>query len=225
MKNDKIFYTIMVGFLLAAAVFIYLGLSADQPSPAPDPDPLATENKPENNMNNDIPQAVLSLAQELSTSTAVKMETTYGPIELELYPQTPITTANFIHLARKGYYDGVLFHRVIEGFMIQGGDPNTREGEVYTFGSGGPGYRIPDEFVPELSNQPGTIAMANAGPDTGGSQFFINTVDNSRLDNRHTVFGEVTAGLDTVKAIEQTTTDSNDLPLEPAEILSIELLD
>jgi len=128
----------------------------------------------------------------------VKMETARGDIELELYPQhAPKTVNNFVFLAQEGFYDGVTFHRVIANFMIQGGDPTGT-------GRGGPGYRFEDEFAGNpLKHETGVISMANAGPNTNGSQFFITHAPQPHLDGRHTVFGKVVKGQDVVNAIRQ----------------------
>ena len=114
----------------------------------------------------------------------VKLETNMGIIVIALAPDMPITAGNFETLVKKGYYDGVIFHRVISGFMIQGGDPTGT-------GRGGPGYAIKDEFSASNRNNRGTISMANAGPEHGGSQFFINLIDNNFLDGKHPVFGKL----------------------------------
>ena len=126
------------------------------------------------------------------------VETNQGVIELELYPQyAPVTVNNFVFLAREGFYDGVSFHRVIPNFVIQGGDPTGT-------GRGGPGYRFTDEFEGNpLKHETGVISMANAGPNTNGSQFFITHSPQSHLDGRHTVFGKVTDGQNVVDAIKQ----------------------
>jgi cyclophilin family peptidyl-prolyl cis-trans isomerase len=126
------------------------------------------------------------------------LETNRGPIVMQLYAaQTPRTVNNFVCLAEDGYYDGVTFHRVIENFMIQGGDPTGT-------GRGGPGYNFKDEFDPKLKHdRPGVLSMANAGPNTNGSQFFITHVPTPWLDGKHTVFGQVISGQDVVNAIEQ----------------------
>jgi peptidylprolyl isomerase len=145
-------------------------------------------------------------------TTKVKLETNYGNITLALYGNMPITTGNFVKLVDKGFYDGTIFHRVINNFMIQGGDP---EGT----GMGGPGYEIKDEFKGEQKNNRGTIAMANAGPNTGGSQFFINLVDNNYLDGKHPVFGKVVEGMDVVDKIAKVKTNSQDKPLVPVKII------
>ena len=126
----------------------------------------------------------------------ITVHTSAGDIDATLYAtQTPLTCANFLNLASRGYYDNVAFHRVIEGFMLQGGDPTET-------GRGGPGYKFADEFHPELRHRsPGVFSMANAGPGTNGSQFFITTAATPFLDNRHSVFGQVTNGLDVVEKI------------------------
>src|SRR3989440_1179463 len=149
-------------------------------------------------------------------STA-NMHTTHGTIALELFDDdAPKTVENFRKLAGDGFYDGVIFHRVIPDFMIQGGDPQGT-------GTGGPGYTFADE-INQHKVVRGAIAMANAGPNTNGSQFFIVTTDAAPwLDGKHTVFGRVTDGMDTVDKIEATPTGAQDRPLEPPVIESIEL--
>lgn len=126
------------------------------------------------------------------------LKTDKGEIQLDLHAdKTPLTVANFVNLAQRGYYDGVTFHRVIADFMIQGGDPTGT-------GRGGPGYRFEDEFDPDLRHDgPGVLSMANAGPGTNGSQFFITHGATPHLDDHHTVFGRVTAGQDVVDSIAQ----------------------
>ncbi len=127
--------------------------------------------------------------------TAV-IETPKGTIKFELKEsEAPITTKNFIDLAQKGFYNGLTFHRVIRGFMIQGGDPN---GD----GRGGPGYTIKDEFSPKLKHTKGAVSMANAGPNTGGSQFFITEAPQPHLDGKHSVFGQIIEGQDVVEKIK-----------------------
>ncbi len=145
------------------------------------------------------------------------MNTTKGPIALELFDEdAPETVANFRKLAGDGFYDGVIFHRVIRDFMIQGGCP---EGT----GTGGPGYTFKDE-INDHKIVRGALAMANAGPNTNGSQFFIVTTDSAPwLDGKHTVFGQVTDGMDTVDTIEGLQTDGRDRPVEAPVIESIEL--
>ena len=136
-------------------------------------------------------------------------ETNKGTFEIELFEdKTPVTTKNFIDLAQKGFYDGVIFHRVIDGFMMQGGDP---EGT----GMGGPGYTIEDEFLPELTfDGEGILAMANTGrPHTGGSQFFITLGKTEWLNGKHTIFGKVIKGMEVVREIGHTQTDFQDRPV------------
>ncbi len=149
-------------------------------------------------------------------STA-NMNTTHGTIALELFDEdAPKTVENFRKLAADHFYDGIIFHRVISDFMIQGGCPQGT-------GTGGPGYTFADE-INDHKIVRGALAMANAGPDTNGSQFFIVTTDSAPwLDGKHTVFGRVTAGMETVDAIEGLDTDGRDRPVEPPVIESIEL--
>ena len=160
--------------------------------------------------------------------TTVILHTNVGDIRLRMYDDMPVTAGNFVELAKKGFYDGVIFHRVIEGFMIQGGDPTGT-------GCGGPGYEIQDEFVKGHSNVRGTISMANTGrPNSGGSQFFINTADNKYLDwddmrtpSKHPVFGECEdeESYRVVLTIERTETDYNDRPVEEKKIIKAEVIE
>ncbi len=142
----------------------------------------------------------------------VRLETNMGNITIALAPDMPITAGNFETLVKKGYYNGVIFHRIIDGFMLQGGDPTGT-------GRGGPGYVIKDEFTAHNRNDRGTISMANAGANTGGSQFFINLVNNNFLDSKHPVFGNVVEGMDVVDAIGKVKTDTNDRPLQNVTII------
>ena len=152
------------------------------------------------------------------------LETNKGVVEIELYDDSmPITAGNFTKLVEEGFYDGIKFHRVIDGFMVQGGDPNTLTDDIFKYGQGGPGYSIPDEHIEGelLTNVRGTISMANSGPNSGGSQFFINLVDNTNLDfnkpplsSRHPVFGRVVSGMDVVDAISVVETGPSNFPVE-----------
>ncbi|MBR9859831.1 peptidylprolyl isomerase [bacterium] len=165
---------------------------------------------------------LFGISASARAQTEVMFFTNYGNFIVELNDSlAPITAGNFKDLVEQKYYDGVIFHRVIDNFMIQGGDPTGT-------GSGGPGYTIPDEFHPSLSNVQRTISMANSGPNTGGSQFFINLVNNTYLDynkmpfsSRHAVFGEVTSGFDIVQTIGKVQTNSSDRPLEDVVMDSI----
>ena len=139
----------------------------------------------------------------------VTIETNHGTITAEMFSDlAPKTAGNFIELAKKGYYDGIIFHRVIEGFMLQGGDPTGT-------GTGGPGYTIPDEFGAGLSHtEAGIFSMANAGPNSGGSQFFITLAPTGWLDGKHAIFGKVTEGMDVVNTIGQIQTGMGDRPVD-----------
>ena len=139
----------------------------------------------------------------------VTIETNHGTIVAEMFMDAaPKTAGNFIELAKKGYYDGIIFHRVIDGFMLQGGDPTGT-------GRGGPGYTIPDEFGAGLAHtEAGLFSMANSGPNTGGSQFFITLAATPWLDGKHAIFGKVTVGLDVVKAIGKLKVGPGDRPVE-----------
>ncbi len=144
--------------------------------------------------------------------TTVLLQTTLGDIRIELFDDAmPITAGNFRKLVEKGFYNGVVFHRVIPGFMIQGGDPTGT-------GMGGPGYSIKDELPATNRNSRGTISMANAGPNTGGSQFFINVVDNQRLDPKHPAFGKVVAGMEVADAISRVPRNRQDRPNQDVAI-------
>jgi len=151
--------------------------------------------------------------------TSATLHTSEGPIELQLHAEdAPKTVENFVKLSREGFYEGVIFHRVIPDFMIQGGDPTGT-------GTGGPGYQFEDEFNQHQVER-GALAMANAGPNTNGSQFFIVTVEAAPwLDGKHTVFGRVTSGMDVVDRISQVDRDANDRPREPVTIERVELSD
>ena len=151
--------------------------------------------------------------------SAATLHTNHGAIEVELFDDdAPKTVENFRKLAGDGFYEGVVFHRVIPDFMIQGGDPTGT-------GMGGPGYTFEDEFNDHKVER-GALAMANAGPNTNGSQFFIVTTTAAPwLDGKHTVFGKVTDGMDAVDSIEKSDTDANDKPREPAVIERVELVE
>ena len=155
--------------------------------------------------------------QTISKKNSVaKFETSKGDFTIELFEdKAPITTKNFIDLVNKKFYDGLIFHRVISDFMIQGGDPQGN-------GTGGPGYKIKDEFSPDLKHDaPGILSMANAGPNTGGSQFFITLGPTPHLDKKHAVFGKVITGLDVVQTIGKVKTGANDKPVEDVVVKKI----
>ncbi len=154
-----------------------------------------------------------------NNSVKIQLETTEGKIVIALYDKMPVTAGNFKKLVEEGFYDGVIFHRIIDGFMIQGGDPTGT-------GMGGPGYEIEDEFTGTSldENNKYTISMANAGPDTGGSQFFINLVNNNFLDGKHPVFGKVVEGMNVVDKIAKVKTNSQDKPLKDVKIIKATVL-
>ena len=178
----------------------------------------------------DFSNALIDVAS--MKTTQVTLGTNKGDIVLELFTEAmPITVENFLTLAQDGFYNDTKFHRVISGFMVQGGDPNSKGNDTSLYGQGGPGYSIEDEFVSGdlLTNTRGTIAMANTGqPNSGGSQFFINLVDNSFLDfdkqplsSKHPVFGRVVEGMEIVDEIAALPTAPGDVPLEPVVITTV----
>jgi peptidylprolyl isomerase len=151
------------------------------------------------------------------TGKKVLLKTSMGDITIELAEDMPTTAGNFEKLVAKGYYNGTIFHRIIAGFMIQGGDPTGT-------GCGGPGYAIKDEFGKANKNDKGTISMANAGPNTGGSQFFINLVNNNFLDKKHPVFGKVVSGIDVVEKMGKVRTAPGDRPVTEVKIITASVL-
>ncbi len=163
--------------------------------------------------------------KNMDTISQATLHTSMGDITIAFLPkQAPNTVANFIKLAQSGFYDGTKFHRVIKNFMDQGGDPLTKDdSKMAIWGTGGPGYQMSDEIGPTNSNLAGTIAMANSGPNTAGSQFFINAVDNPSLNSGYTVFGHVVAGMNVVLEINNTATDGRDRPLTPVVLTSVTL--
>lgn len=180
-------------------------------------------------MPKDVP--VTAPASQPSTSTSthetakddtivkIKIETTLGDIYADLYEaEAPKTVGNFVTLAKKGFYDGIIFHRVIPDFMIQTGDPTGT-------GMGGPGYQFKDEFSPKLRhNKEGVLSMANAGPNTNGSQFFITEVPTPFLDDKHAVFGQVTEGMDVVHKIARVPRDRQDKPIQKVAMNKVVVL-
>jgi cyclophilin family peptidyl-prolyl cis-trans isomerase len=184
-----------------------------------------------NNLNNDMNQEILKKYSQ------AEFQTSLGNFTIEFFnDKMPITVANFLTLAEDGYFDGIKFHRVIKNFMIQGGDPLTKDdNQPSLWGTGGPGYAIADEHVadPELSNVIGTISMANSGPNSGGSQFFINVADNTFLDfdkaplsSKHPVFGKVVEGMDVIEKISEVKTTQPgilDRPETPIVIKKVNL--
>ena len=197
-----------VSILVIVIALIVIGFAAFYKAPVSE----------ENNNN-----VINSPIKENTTNMKAIFNTNKGVIKLELYAdKTPKTVENFTKLAKEGFYDGTKFHRVIEDFMIQGGDPLTKEDSKQAmWGTGGPGYTFEDEIVSELSNIVGTISMANAGPNTNGSQFFINVGDNVFLDGKHAVFGEVVSGMEIVQSISKAAKNERDVPSEAVVVESI----
>lgn len=173
--------------------------------------------KSDNNSDNNI------VIPEDTTSMRAIIQTNQGEITLELFSSdAPKTVENFTKLAKEGFYNGTKFHRVIKGFMIQGGDPFTKDDSLQNqWGTGDPGYKFDDEIHANNKNNTVTIAMANSGPNTNGSQFFINVANNNSLDEKHTVFGKVVSGMEVVQAIENVATESSDRPVEVVIVESI----
>ena len=159
-----------------------------------------------------------AMSIDAAKSYTATLKTNHGEIIIELFASdAPATVNSFVFLARENFYDGVIFHRVIDGFMIQGGDPTGT-------GSGGPGYKFQDEFVPSITfAEPGLLAMANSGPGTNGSQFFITVTPTPHLNGKHTIFGKVTDGYDVALAISKLNTGPRDKPADPVVIESIDI--
>ncbi len=221
-----------IGILIALLLIILLGLSKlgnvdknKKTSQDADNVKITQENKEDNNKSE-----TKSMNESKEGDTIVVMKTNKGDITIELFTEDmPITAGNFLKLVKEDFYDGVKFHRVIDGFMIQGGDPLTKDDDKQNmWGTGGPGYAIEDEHVPGFSNLRGSISMANSGPSSGGSQFFINLVDNVNLDydkqpmtSKHPVFGKVIEGMNVVDTIGKVKTGPRDIPVEPVVIEDI----
>lgn len=209
---------IILGVLVITFILGIVWLGAKAPRTQVPTTPKATEQTTETQTQ----KPITTSPSTKPMSTAV-ITTNKGVITLELFEaRTPVTAENFKKLASEGFYNGTRFHRVIKGFMIQGGDPLSKDlGMQSRWGTGGPGYSFNDEITSENRNDVGTISMANAGPNTNGSQFFINTAPNNFLDTKHTVFGRVTSGMEVVTAIENTKTGAQDRPVEDMIIESI----
>ncbi len=225
MKGWKLILATLIGSALVLAALVYWQQSRGPAELLIDSEqtingPLTAEE-----------QEVINPVIENDMNPTAVFKTSMGVVEIELFAdQMPITTGNFISLAESGFYNGTKFHRVIEGFMIQGGDPNSKGNNESIYGTGGPDKNVQDEFVEGelLTNTRGTIAMANTGqPNSGGSQWFINLVDNTNLDfnkppftSKHPVFGRVVKGMDIVDAIGSVETKGGDIPVTPVVIES-----
>lgn len=216
-------------FFIVALIFLFSGCSQEADKLSTDEKNVGTQenqqaNKTNNNQMTENTSVTLhDLAQEYG---AAIIKTNLGDIKVKFYSEaSPVTVNNFLNLAKDGFYDNTRFHRVINDFMIQGGDPNSKDASKKNlWGTGDPGYKFNDEFNNEKLIR-GSLAMANSGPDTNGSQFFIVTAESTPwLDGKHTNFGEIIAGMDVVEKIEAGKTDARDCPLEDIIIESIELV-
>ena len=179
---------------------------------------------------NEAPAAPANLWAELGEEPMLKIKTTDGTMTVKLYAETPLHRDNFVKLARSGFYDGLLFHRIIKGFMIQGGDPFTKDStKIAQFGTGGPGYTIPAEIVAGKTHKKGALAAARRGDqvnpakESSGSQFYIVQDEEGckHLDGEYTIFGEVVDGLTVIDKIASERTDMRDRPIRKVEIISI----
>ena len=215
MKKEVILLLFIIGFIAVAYVLMLSGEKSIKKN-------MSTSKITEPTVTPTQKQFSSAPAMEIDVKksyTAV-IKTNKGDITVQLFTaDTPKTVNNFVFLARKNFYDGVIFHRVMKGFMIQGGDPDG-------IGTGGPGYAFADEFVPNrVFDKPGLLAMANSGPNTNGSQFFITVAQTPWLTGKHTIFGEVTKGMDVVKAIETVQTGEGDKPIQDVTISHIDILE
>ena len=232
---SKIFISVVlfVSLLLVGSLWYF---STNSPSIDPSTTSTSTLEVPVSATTTTSVSSLDSAKSTQATATTTQMDpnkkymyatlhTNKGDIEIQFNAtQTPNTVANFIKLAATGFYDGVKFHRVIKGFMIQGGDPLTKDdSQMARWGTGGPGYSFDDELTPGNKNDVGTIAMANSGPNTNGSQFFINVANNNFLDTKHVVFGKVVKGMDVVMAMSEVKTATSDRPVDPIVINSVTL--
>lgn len=218
--------------VIAAIALMSYVLITDKTDVSQDAAPVVITNIEQSQSRDTVDPLIESNTDSVSIETPAVQEqkimkaiftTNKGSFEVELLNDlAPKTVENFTTLAKSNFYDGVKFHRVIPGFMIQSGDPLSKDDEMSDrWGTGGPGYQFEDEIHVENKNVVGSLSMANAGPNTNGSQFFINTADNGFLDTKHTVFGNVVSGMDVVSAIESVETFPNDRPVEAVVIESI----
>ena len=224
-------YRLLCLFLVAAVV---AAGCRKEPKPAGEgPEPVAEQTAEETQKikpMNETPAVPADKWAELGEEPMLKIKTTDGTMTVKLYADTPLHRDNFVKLARTGFYDGLLFHRIIKGFMIQGGDPFTRDSsKIAQFGTGGPGYTIPAEIVPGKTHKKGALAAARRGDqvnparESSGSQFYIVQEPENcvHLDGEYTIFGEVVDGLDVVDKIASERTDLRDRPIRKVQILSI----
>jgi len=204
---------------LFVILLFLIGCGAEPPAEIQEPEEPVVQDEPpvEEETVEEVQEEEAPMEETIQGPKRVKLATTMGDIVIELAEDMPITAGNFEKLVSEGFYDGVVFHRIIKGFMIQGGDPTGT-------GRGGPGYDIQDEFTDNNKNNKGTLSMANSGPNTGGSQFFINLVNNNFLDDKHPVFGKVVEGQDVVDAMGKVPTGQQDRPVEEVKIITATLI-
>lgn len=224
--NDK-FIDILPVIGIVIAIIVVTGYNLNKKEEPKDPVSKVVQDLAQKKVENSSPEGNINQEKMNTQQTTIdlnkkyqaKFKTNYGEFTISLFAkETPITVNNFVTLARKKFYDGLIFHRVIPDFMIQGGDPDGN-------GTGGPGYTFKDETSPRKIVK-GSLAMANAGPNTNGSQFFIVTANETPwLDGRHTNFGEVVLGLDVVEKIGKVQTGQNDKPVKDVIINSIEIIE
>lgn len=222
-------------YILAALVLFAACKKPDNPQPAEGTEETTTEQAPETNnptttTMNEQPAAPADKWAELGEEPMLKIKTTDGTMTVKLYAETPLHRDNFVKLARSGFYNGLLFHRIIKGFMIQGGDPFTKDStKIAQFGTGGPGYTIPAEIVAGKTHKKGALAAARRGDqvnpakESSGSQFYIVQDEEGckHLDGEYTIFGEVVDGLTVIDKIASERTDMRDRPIRKVEIISI----
>ena len=222
-------------YILAALVLFAACKKPDNPQPAEGTEETTTEQTPETNnptttTMNEQPAAPADKWAELGEEPMLKIKTTDGTMTVKLYAETPLHRDNFVKLARSGFYNGLLFHRIIKGFMIQGGDPFTKDStKIAQFGTGGPGYTIPAEIVAGKTHKKGALAAARRGDqvnpakESSGSQFYIVQDEEGckHLDGEYTIFGEVVEGLTVIDKIAAERTDLRDRPLNKVQIISI----
>lgn len=222
-------------YILAALVLFAACKKPDNPQPAEGAEEITTEQTPETNnptttTMNEQPAAPADKWAELGEEPMLKIKTTDGTMTVKLYAETPLHRDNFVKLARSGFYNGLLFHRIIKGFMIQGGDPFTKDStKIAQFGTGGPGYTIPAEIVAGKTHKKGAMAAARRGDqvnpakESSGSQFYIVQDEEGckHLDGEYTIFGEVVDGLTVIDKIASERTDMRDRPIRKVEIISI----
>ena len=222
-------------YILAALVLFAACKKPDNPQPAEGTEETTTEQTPETNnptttTMNEQPAAPADKWAELGEEPMLKIKTTDGTMTVKLYAETPLHRDNFVKLARSGFYNGLLFHRIIKGFMIQGGDPFTKDStKIAQFGTGGPGYTIPAEIVAGKTHKKGALVAARRGDqvnpakESSGSQFYIVQDEEGckHLDGEYTIFGEVVDGLTVIDKIASERTDMRDRPIRKVEIISI----